>query len=79
MIRDDADSAESVKIRYNRMSQWNHQKNANNQDPVIHSNMDASGLSANLQGIWKGKPAQRAQADKTMREQVSLLEAMGKC
>ena len=40
--------------------------------------MDARGPSANLPGIWKGDPTQQEQADKTKREQVTLLEAMGK-
>ena len=47
-------------------------------DPAIDSNMDARGPSANLPGIWKGDPTQQEQADKTKREQVTLLEAMGK-
>ena len=44
---------ERVKIRYNGMSQWDHQTIADNLDPAIDSNMDARGPTANLLGVWK--------------------------
>jgi hypothetical protein len=77
-IRDDVDAAERVKIRYNGMSQWDHQTVADNQDPAIDSNMDARGPSTNPLAVWKGDWTQQEPADKTRREQVILLEAMGK-
>ena len=69
-IRDDVDTVEKVKIRYNGMSQWNQQSTANNRDPAKCSNIDARGPSANLPGIRKGDPTLREQADKTKRESL---------
>ena len=67
-----------VKIRYNGISQWNQQSTADDRGPATCSNIDARGLSADLPSIRKGDPTQREQADKTEREHVTLLKAMGK-
>ena len=60
------------------MSHWDHQTVADNRDPAIDSNMDARGPSTNPLAVWKGDRTQQEPADKTRREQVILLEAMGK-
>ena len=77
-IRDDVNTDDRVKIRYNWMSQWNQQLATDNRDPATCNNIDARRPSAKLSGIKKGDLTQREQADKTKREQVTLLEAMGK-
>ena len=62
-LKEEVDSSECVNIRYNGMSQRNHQMVADNQDSTIDSKVDAMGPSADLASSWKEDPIQQDPAD----------------
>ena len=63
--KEGVDSSERVKIRYNGMSQCDHQMVTDNQDSAVDSKVDARGPSANLSSTWKEDSIQQDPADKT--------------
>jgi hypothetical protein len=73
--KEGVDSSERVKIRYNGMSQCDHQMVTDNQDSAVDSKVDARGPSANLSSTWKEDSIQLTRPRGTAQLALQVLEA----